>query len=1046
MVGDRPSTTEFLLGTLLSVPGRVADATIRRPPPYRRLLARTRTPEAEAARAAERAVVEGLIGRLGAVDGVVHVVTQIDDRRLAPGLGLDPGRRLELVCQLAATAYFATALDVPELLRRIDAAGIADWGTARYVDPRLPHPRGSVAAALAYERDGGRHPDGSPRESPALTTPEARLTWDEPGRPPLPEPTPTMFNSTFACTSPRCWRPSPGPPPAQPPPTPTAAAPPAARTAGPAAVPTATYRLQLQPGFTLRDATAAVPYLAALGVSHLHLSPLLAAVPGSTHGYDTVDHGRIAEQLGGEEALRALAAEAHRHHLRLIADVVPNHMAVPVPEHLNRPLREVLRDGPDSPYARWFDIDWTAQPGPVDAPGRGRVLLPLLGDRLGAVLDQLAVDGDTLRYHDHALPLRPGTEELPLPELLARQWYRLAWWRLARTELNYRRFFTVNELIAVRVEEPEVFEATHGVLLRLHREGVLDGFRIDHPDGLADPRGYLERLAAATGGAYTVVEKILTGEERLPADWPCAGTTGYDALRRIDGVLTDHAGACRLAGAYEAFLADDSPAAPPGGEPCADPHPALAAARQGRADMTGPEGELSAEVERLVRLAVRLGAVDPAHADHPPERLRAALRRLLTGYPAYRPYVRPGEPLPAASAAQLAAASAADGEPTDATDRFVADLAAGALGRGAEQDEFAVRFAQTAAAVAAKGVEDTAFYRWNALLSLNEVGGEPARPGVRPEDFHAWCHYVERHWPHTMTVLSTHDTKRSADARARLAVLAEQPAAWAAEAAAWSTAAGRGPGSGHDPDSDWLLWQTLVAAWPLTPERLVTAVLKAAREAKLRTSWTTQDVRFERGLADRVHAVFGNPGLLPRIEGYVAGLAPYARSNTLSAALLHLTVPGVPDLYQGSEEPLYTLVDPDNRRAVDLGALAVRLTDSPTARAGDLAREKLHLTTTALHLRRTRVLGAHRPLAATGPAADHLLAFGRGPDVLTAVTRLPYRLARAGGWRDTALHLPDGGDWTDELTERHFPSGPVEVADLLADDRPVVLLTRRGTP
>lgn len=235
------------------------------------------------------------------------------------------------------------------------------------------------------------------------------------------------------------------------------------------------------------------------------------------------------------------------------------------------------------------------------------------------------------------------------------------------------------------------------------------------------------------------------------------------------------------------------------------------------------------------------------------------------------------------------------------------------------------------------------------------------------------------------------------------------------------------------------------AGWPLSPDRLVAAVLKAAREAKLRTSWTTQDVRFERALADRVQGVFGNPGLLPRIEGYVAGLAPYARSNTLAAALLHLTVPGVPDLYQGSEEPLYTLVDPDNRRPVDLGALAVRLTDSAAARTGDLAREKLHLTTTALHLRRTRELGPHRPLAAVGPAAAHLLAFGRGPDVLTAVTRLPYRLARTGGWHDTVLHLPDGRGWTDELTDRQFPSGPVPVGELLADDRPVVLLTRRGT-
>ncbi|WP_405365884.1 malto-oligosyltrehalose synthase [Kitasatospora sp. NBC_00039] len=810
--------------------------------------------------------------------------------------------------------------------------------------------------------------------------------------------------------------------------------------------PSASYRLQLQPGFTLRDAAAGVPYLAALGVSHLHLSPLLEAAPGSTHGYDTVDHGRISEQLGGETALRALAAEAHRHGLRLIADVVPNHMAVPVPEQLNQPLWHVLRDGPDSPYARWFDIDWAAQPGPTDAPERGRVLLPLLGDRLGAVLSsgELTVDGTgapaggpgaVLRYHDHTLPLRPGTEDLPLAELLARQWYRLAWWRLARTELNYRRFFTVNELIAVRVEIPEVFEATHDVLLRLHRDGVLDGFRIDHPDGLADPRGYLRRLAEATGGAYTVVEKILTGDERLPADWPCAGTTGYDALRRIDGVLTDHAGAGRLAGRYEHFLGGAAPA----GEPCADPHPAVAAARRGRADMTGPRGELAAEVERLVRLAVRIGAAEPAHADHAPWQLRDALQRVLTGYPAYRPYARPGEPVPAVSAEQLRAALDGSADPSD---RLVAELALGRLGTGPEKDEFCVRFAQTAAAVAAKGVEDTAFYRWNALLSLNEVGGEPARPGLLPEDFHVWCHYVERHWPATMTVLSTHDTKRSADARARLAVLAEQPDAWAAEAAAWSTAAG----PGGDRDGDWLLWQTLVAAWPITPDRLVTALLKAAREAKLRTSWTSPDSGYEQALTDRAHAVYGNPGLLPRIEGYVRTLAPYARSNTLAAALLHLTVPGVPDLYQGSEEPLHTLVDPDNRGVVDLGALAVRLTDSATPRPGDLAREKLHLTAAALHLRRARPLGAYRPLTAGGHSRDHLLAFARGDDVVTAVTRLPYGLERAGGWHDTAVELPAGGGWTDELTGRRFAAGTVPVADLLAAS-PVALLTRKtGKP
>ncbi|MDH6577921.1 malto-oligosyltrehalose synthase [Kitasatospora sp. MAP5-34] len=786
------------------------------------------------------------------------------------------------------------------------------------------------------------------------------------------------------------------------------------RPAGATPPPTASYRLQLQPGFTLRDAERAVPYLAALGVSHLHLSPLLAAVPGSTHGYDTVDHGRISEQLGGESALRALAAVAHRHGLRLIADVVPNHMALPVPEQLNQPLWQVLRDGPDSPFAPWFDIDWTAQPGPSDAPERGRLLLPLLGGRLGEVLDELTVDGEVLRYHDHAFPLRPGTTGLPLPELLARQWYRLAWWELAGSELNYRRFFTVNELIAVRVEVPEVFEATHRTLLRLHADGVLDGFRIDHPDGLADPRRYLERLAAATGGAYTVVEKILTGGERLPADWPCAGTTGYDALRRIDGVLTDHLGAEHLITAYRHDTGAGS---------------APEAARQGRAELTGPHGELAAEVDRLVRLAQRICAAEPALADHSPLALREALGELLTAYPVYRPYVRPGEPAPPEAVADVEAALDGD-SPTAA---LVRELALGRLGRSPAKDEFCARLGQTASAVAAKGVEDTAFYRWNALLSLNEVGGDPGRPGVKPVDFHRWCAYLEEHWPHSMTALSTHDTKRSADARARLAVLAELPEHWAAECAAWTTAAGLCP----DRSSAWLLWQTLVAAWPLDADRLVATLLKSAREAKQQTSWTAPDARFERALTDYAHGVLANAGLCPRIDGFVRMLAPYARSNSLAAALLHLTVPGVPDLYQGSEEPLYTLVDPDNRAPVDLGALAVRLTDSPTDRAGDLAREKLHLTTTALHLRRE--LGPYRPLAAEGPAADHLLAFGRGPGVISAVTRLPYGLERSGGWRDTVLDLP-AGRWTEQLTQRTFGAGPVRL-DALFAVHPVALLT-----
>ncbi|WP_256726399.1 alpha-amylase family glycosyl hydrolase, partial [Streptomyces acidiscabies] len=350
--------------------------------------------------------------------------------------------------------------------------------------------------------------------------------------------------------------------------------------------PTATYRLQLQPAFTFADAARAVPYLASLGVSHLHLSPVLEAVPGSAHGYDVVDPARVRGELGGEEGLRALAGAARAHGLGLVADVVPNHMAL-APRH-NRALWEVLREGPASPYARWFDVDWEVQ--------GGRMLLPVLGGPAGDELERLRVEDGTLRYYDHVLPLRAGTAGLPLPELLDAQWYRPVWWRLARTELNYRRFFSISELIGVRVEDPEVFEATHATLLRLLDDGVLDGLRVDHPDGLADPDAYLERLHRATGGRWTVVEKILSAGEHLPRSWPVAGTTGYDALRRVDGLFTDPVGYSGLLAAYGRLTGAQ---ADQGGD-----WPATVR----RAAYTTLTHELAAELDRLTRTAVRARA------------------------------------------------------------------------------------------------------------------------------------------------------------------------------------------------------------------------------------------------------------------------------------------------------------------------------------------------------------------------------------------------------------------------------------------------------
>ncbi len=782
------------------------------------------------------------------------------------------------------------------------------------------------------------------------------------------------------------------------------------------AAPTATYRLQLQPEFPFGAAEAAVPYLASLGVSHLHLSPVLEAVPGSGHGYDVVDPARVREELGGEQGLRALSRTAREHGLGLVLDIVPNHMAMS-PRH-NRPLWEVLREGPDSPYARWFDIDWDAQ--------GGRVLLPVLGQAVGAESGDLVVDGDVLRYHDHAFPLRAGTEKLPLPELLDAQWYRLAWWRLARTELNYRRFFSISELIGVRVEDPEVFDATHGKILQLLDEGVVDGLRIDHPDGLADPDAYLRRLHQATGGRWTVVEKILADGEPLPAAWPVAGTTGYDALRHVDGVLTDPAGAGELLGQYRRFAA---PQADRGG---------VWEETVRRAAYKVVHHELAAEVDRLTREADRLcrTSADPVLRDRAPWALRTALRELLVRLEVYRPYTSgDAASVLTEEAAQEAKQAFKVPEEAHVVD-LVRDLVLGRIGEGPGFAAFRARFAQLASALRAKSVEDTAFYRYVPLLSATEVGGEPGAPAVSPEDFHAYCARVQRDWPATGTALSTHDTKRSADVRAAISVLTQVPARWAdllAEVTGRTAAEGV---AAPDPQVAWAAWQTAVGLGPADGERLQGALLKHIREAGLGTAWTEQDPAYEEAVAGFLKAgPCGAPG--QRVAEFRRSLAPYVRANVLGAALVHLTMPGVPDLYQGTEAEYLALVDPDNRRPAHF----------PPEDLSDLSAEKAALTAAALRLRRRRpgVFGdsaTYEPLPARGPGAAHCLAFARSGEVVTAVTRLSLRLEEEGGWRDTELPLP-AGRWTDLLAPGREFTGHARVEALFGRS-PVVLLERVG--
>ncbi|WP_433165199.1 malto-oligosyltrehalose synthase [Kribbella sp. CA-247076] len=797
-------------------------------------------------------------------------------------------------------------------------------------------------------------------------------------------------------------------------------------------VPQATYRLQLHADFGFDDAAATVPYLHSLGISHAYLSPILQAAPGSMHGYDVVDHSRLSEPAGGRPAFDRLAARLGEHRMGAVADVVPNHVAVPTPARLNRALWSVLRDGPGSPYAEWFDVDWGS--------GNQPLLMAVLGQRIGKVLadGELSVDGDVLRYYEHEYPLRPGTEDLPIAELVTEQWYRLAHWRVADEELNYRRFFDVDTLAAVRVETQEVFEATHELLLELLHEGKLNGLRIDHPDGLADPRGYLRRLAERTGGAWVVVEKILEGSEELPRDWPCAGTTGYDALLRVGGLFVDPAGAAPLA-AFHSELT---------GEP-ADFAPVVEQAKR----EVVKHGQY-AEVHRLVELLARICQDDVRLRDHTRRAFHEVVVELLVHFEIYRAYVVPGEqPGPAAVRALEHAAEKArenlDEDRQETLDVVLHLLLGRETGTASRIDEHArheliVRFQQTCGPVMAKGVEDTAFYRWFRLASLNEVGGDPEHFGVTPEEFHAYAARLNQHWPKTMTTLSTHDTKRSEDVRARLGVLSEQPAAWSEAVREWRRLSEDHRSPLLDGSTEYLFWQTLFGTWddgPIPEDRLQAYLLKAIREAKRHTTWTSPDEEYEQAVAGFCTAVLADATVLESVRRFAARQTEFVRAATLGQKLVQLTMPGVPDVYQGTELVDLSLVDPDNRRPVDYQHRIERLRRlDEGAKPDDLSDEKLLVTARALRIRRQypeAFAGSYTPLPTSN---GHAVAFARGDAVITVATRLPAALHRLGGWGESTVVLPSG-EWKNVLTGRVVGSGAARIHELL-EDLPVALLVR----
>ncbi|MET4058569.1 (1-_4)-alpha-D-glucan 1-alpha-D-glucosylmutase [Arthrobacter sp. UYP6] len=777
--------------------------------------------------------------------------------------------------------------------------------------------------------------------------------------------------------------------------------------------PYSTYRLQIRPSFTLFDAADLVPYLADLGVDWIYLSPILTAEEGSDHGYDVVDTSAVDPARGGAEGLQALSEAAHAAGMGVLVDIVPNHMGIATPAS-NQWWWSVLEKGRASRYAQAFDIDWDA--------ADGKVRLPILGDGDNE-LAQLKLAGGELHYYGHRLPVAEGTYAHgdSAQEVHARQHYELVNWRRADNELNYRRFFGVNTLAGIRVEEPWVFEEAHAEVRRWFEEGLVDGLRIDHPDGLADPKGYLARLRKLTNGAYILVEKILEPGEKLPADWETEGTTGYDALADVDRLFVDPAG--------EETLTALVPT-----EPYAD---MIHGTKRGIADKL-----LHSEVQRLVRLL-------PADSGLDPETAADALAELLACFPVYRSYLPEGADYLTEAVIAATVRRPDLGAALGTLHGLLNPLTSGGTDAVPRQSlgELAVRFQQTSGMVMAKGVEDTAFYRYSRLTSLNEVGADPAHFAVAPAELHTRLLRRQLEQPAAMTALTTHDTKRSEDTRARISVLSEIPGEWSKAFSTLEALAPMGDGSMAN-----LLWQGIIGAWPLSRERAHAYAEKASREAGASTRWTAPNAEFEDRMHAAVDAAFDHPEINALITSLVERIRSAGYSNSLAAKLLQLTMPGVPDVYQGTEFWDRSLVDPDNRREVDFvrrrqvaASLSAADENAMSPAVDEDAAAKLALVARALQLKRGRpeLFSRYLPVVIEGPAAQHLFGFDRG-GAITLTTRLPLKLESMGGWRDTAVAL-DAGIYRDVLTGRiRKCSGRLAAVDLF-DTYPVALLVREDS-
>jgi (1->4)-alpha-D-glucan 1-alpha-D-glucosylmutase len=923
-----------------------------------------------------------------------------------------------------------------------------------------------------------------------------------------------------------------------------------------ASIPTATYRLQFHAGFTFADATAIVEYLHALGISHCYASSYLMAVPGSTHGYDVADPTRLNPEIGTEETFKTWVSALRAHGMGHIIDLVPNHMGIA--KSSNPWWQEVLENGPSSLYARVFDIDWH----PLKVELENKVLLPILGDSYGAVLDRQEIllryeaGVFALHYYETALPVAPGSyariletdvdalvetlgeesieaaeylsiltaiRRLPsradlkpasrierarekevikrrlatltrdcapvrehvlravalfngvkgvthsfdrLDDLLGAQAYRLAHWRVAAEEINYRRFFDINELAAIRMEDPEVFRHVHALVFELLKHELVDGFRIDHVDGLYDPGDYLERLQVRAREArpdlygpdrplFVVVEKILALDEELP-DWRTHGTSGYDFLIQLNGVFVDRRNEKAFNAVWENFARLKTP------------FNEIAYRSKQLILRLSMASELNVLAHQLNRFSER----SRYYRDFTLNSLTLTMREIIACFPVYRTYVNAREAVRPPDRGYIEHAVAEAKRRNPGRPRAVFEFVRNLLLKQAdyipeeERDEhlrFVGKFQQVTSPVTAKGIEDTALYNYNRLVSLNEVGGEPDHFGIEPDALHEWLRVRATKWPHALSATSTHDTKRSEDVRARLNALSELPGAWKQATVRWARANRRGRAtidgqSYPSRNEEYLLYQTLVGSWPLAPmdaeaeraycERIVAYMQKAMREAKVVTSWLNPSERHDQAAKAFIEAMLDpeNTAFRDDFVEFQRRIACYGIYNSLAQVAVKIGAPGVPDFYQGTELWDFSLVDPDNRRPVDYGRRAALLEDLKTAAAGEGGARrlfegfasspaqdgfKLAVTHRLLEFRRTRAdifqHGDYEPLAFDGSRREHAFGFTRrygGRDVLVIVPRLiaglvPNADAPLGEkvWGDTIVRLPDRATSFAEVAE-----------------------------